>query len=112
MSRDTISVPRVYFGNNPKLHEKTLVYVNGIPVRRTGRRIHLLHETWSIETAQMVAGALAELVEAARAEPDPEVLAALSETIDNALGGDPAIDIELLARDVLAAFNVEKRRQP
>ncbi|GGS88252.1 hypothetical protein ACFFV7_51130 [Nonomuraea spiralis] len=112
MSRDTISVGRVYFGKNPRLHEKTHVYVNGIPVRRIGRRIQLLHEDWPIETARMVAAALLELAEAAEAEPDPELLAALSETIDDAIGGDPGIDTELLARDVLAAFKVEKRGHP
>ena len=112
VSHGEITVGRVFFGRNPKLHEKTHVYVNGIPVRRTGRRIQLLNEDWPIETARLVAAALLELAEAAAAEPDPELLTALSETLDYALSGHPAVDIESLARDVLAAFKVEKRSQP
>ena len=108
--RDTISAPRVYFGKNPRLHEKRRVTVNGVLVERYGRRIHLLGQTWPIETATMVGAALLELVEAAEAEPDPELLSALMDTLDGALGGDPTFDPELVARDILAAFKVEKRR--
>ncbi|MEV4837757.1 hypothetical protein AB0K05_24765 [Nonomuraea sp. NPDC049486] len=103
---------RVYFGDNPKLHEKLRVAVNGVLVERKGHRLHLFGREFDVTTAEMIAGALLELVEAATAEPDPELLAALSETLDGALGGEGLFDTELLARDVLAAYKVEKRRQP
>ncbi|MBF8187351.1 hypothetical protein ITP53_16745 [Nonomuraea sp. K274] len=48
------------------------------------------------------------------ADPDPEaapeVLAALTETLGEALCHDPAFDPEQIARSVLAAFTVERRR--
>lgn len=113
MTEDTITARRVYFGRNPKLHEKTSTTVNGVLVQRVGRRIHLHDREWPIETAEMVGAALLELAEAARAEPDPELLAALMDTLDGALGFKiPGLAAELVARDVLAAFKVEKRRKP
>lgn len=105
---ETISVRR-RFADDCQLHERHAMYVNGIPVRRTGLRIQLLHEDWPVETAEMVAAVLLELAEAARAEPDPELLAAVMKVVDESIGGDPCIDTEELARNLLRAFNVEKK---
>ncbi|MFB4276076.1 hypothetical protein ACBJ59_12330 [Nonomuraea sp. MTCD27] len=110
MNRGTISVGRVYFGANAKMHEKTLVTVNGILVRREGRRILTLGKNWPVETARMVAAALLELAEAAEAEPDPELLQDVQDALMSAMN-DSCL-VEDIARGVLAAFKVEKRRQP
>ncbi|MET7333307.1 hypothetical protein [Nonomuraea sp. NPDC005650] len=109
MNNGTISVERVYFGDNPKLHEKKRTAVNGVLVERDGRSIRLLGRTWPITTARMVAAALLELAEAAEVEPDPELLSALMDTVEEHLRADN--DPEDMARDILAVFNVEKRRE-
>lgn len=109
MSRGTISVERLYFGDDKPLDEKLRVAVNGVLVERQGRRIRLLGSEWDATTASMVAAALLELAEAAEAEPDPALLVAMTDTVADAL--NTTGDSEDIARAILAAFKVEMRRQ-
>jgi hypothetical protein len=107
VSVDTITVRRLYWGKD-RLHEKTAITVNGIRVERFGRRVHFLGNDWPAETARSVGTALIELAEAACAEPDPELLATLVETLDKSFDRYGA-NTRQLARDVLRAFKAEKR---
>lgn len=101
--------PRLNWFGEPILKGKTSYTFNGVRVERHGRRIHLLGQDWPVETADGVGRVLIELAEAARAEPDPELLADLKDAIGEH-GPDYFEDVDNIARDILARFNITKKR--
>lgn len=107
---ENIVRPRLNWHGQP-LHERTSYAFNGVLVERYGRRIHLLGRDWPVETADGVGRVLIELAEAAAAEPDAELLGELKEAVFHSQ--DASVDhdeAERIARDILARFDVAKKR--
>jgi hypothetical protein len=92
-----ILLPRLeWHGSDRRVHS-----FNGVLVERVGKSIRILSTTWSATTARGVARVLAELADAADAEPDPEKLADLAAVLRKA--GVLGEAREEIARAVLGA---------
>lgn len=86
--------------------DRTRHTLNGVTVRRDGRRIAVFGQVITATTARMVARALAEMAEDADNEPDPgEVERLAAFFTEEAADTSP----EGLARQMLRRFKVEER---